>query len=195
MVKNLQKFPLKVLTNCEKRSIIMASGKKCYKMVCCGTTFLQKKGGKHSMLSGEYKHSLDAKNRVSVPADMREELGENFFILPSVRGKCLRMYSAKAWQEYIEPLKALPREVKEQLDWFFYHDSMTTTPDSLGRVRIKDGLLRYAQIDPEATETTRGVTIVGRGDYAEIWSADLYADFTRSVDMDMIRRIMRENNL
>jgi MraZ protein len=48
------------------------------------------KRGKETMLSGEYRHSLDAKNRLSIPSKLRDELGEDFMIVRSIRGKCLR---------------------------------------------------------------------------------------------------------
>ena len=147
------------------------------------------------MLSGEYRHSLDAKNRVSIPADMREELGENFVVVRNIRGQSLRIYSAEKWKEYVEPLKKLPREVSEQIYWFWYHDAMTTTPDTLGRVRIKGELLQYAGIDPEATDVQRNVYIVGCGDYGEIWADGLYEKHTQSMDMDEIRRILKESGL
>ena len=66
------------------------------------------------MLSGEYRHSVDAKNRVSVPAKLRDDLGAEFIILRSIRGTCLRFYSLPAWEEYVEPLKKLPRELSEK---------------------------------------------------------------------------------
>ena len=75
------------------------------------------------MLSGEFHHSIDAKNRVSVPAKLREELGAEFMVVRSLRGECLRFFSIPAWKEYIEPLKKLPRAVSEQTFWFLYHDA------------------------------------------------------------------------
>ena len=118
------------------------------------------------MLSGEYRHSLDAKNRVSVPAKLREELGEDFMIVRSVRGNCLRFYSASAWKEYIEPLKKLPRSVAEKTFWFLYRDAMETTPDSLGRVRIDKELLNYAGVSSDECTEPRNLFIVGCGDPA-----------------------------
>ncbi len=148
------------------------------------------------MLSGEYRHSLDAKNRVSVPAKLREELGEDFMIVRSVRGNCLRFYSASAWQEYIEPLKKLPRKVAEDTFWFLYRDAAQVTPDSLGRVLIPNGLLEFAGITPKAEEgANRTLMIVGCGDFGEIWSESLYHKHISEMDIDEIRRSLEESGL
>ncbi|MBE6594377.1 MAG: cell division/cell wall cluster transcriptional repressor MraZ [Ruminococcaceae bacterium] len=143
------------------------------------------------MLSGEYRHSLDAKNRVSVPAKLREELGENFMIVRSVRGTCLRFYSAEAWKEYVEPLKKLPRKVAEDTFWFLYRDAAQVTPDSLGRVLLPNGLLDFAKIG----EDERNVVIVGCGDFGEIWSEKLYDERVSSMDLDAIRAALEESGL
>ena len=148
------------------------------------------------MLSGEYSHSLDAKNRVSVPAKLRDELGEDFMIVRSVRGNCLRFYSATAWREYIEPLKKLPRKVAEDTFWFLYRDAAQVTPDSLGRVLIPNGLLEFAGIAPKAEEgSNRGLVIVGCGDFGEIWSEQNYDKRVSEIDVDAIRRALEESGL
>ncbi|MBP3396529.1 MAG: cell division/cell wall cluster transcriptional repressor MraZ [Clostridia bacterium] len=144
------------------------------------------------MLSGEYRHSLDAKNRVSIPAKLREELGENFMIVRSVRGTCLRFYSAEAWKEYIEPLKKLPRKVAEDTFWFLYRDAAQVTPDSLGRVLLPNGLLDFAKI---GGEDERNLVIVGCGDFGEIWSEKLYDERVSAMDLDAIRAALEESGL
>lgn len=146
------------------------------------------------MLSGEYRHSLDAKNRVSVPAKLREELGENFMIVRSVRGTCLRFYSAAAWKEYIEPLKRLPRKVAEDTFWFLYRDAVQVTPDNLGRVLLPVGLLDFAKISPKE-DGNRNLVIVGCGDFGEIWSEALYEQRVAGMDLDAIRRALEESGL
>ncbi len=148
------------------------------------------------MLSGEYRHSLDAKNRVSVPAKLRDELGEDFMIVRSVRGNCLRFYSATAWKEYIEPLKKLPRKVAEDTFWFLYRDAAQVTPDSLGRVLLPNGLLEFAGIATKAEEgSNRSIVIVGCGDFGEIWSEQNYDARVSSIDVDAIRRALEESGL
>lgn len=147
------------------------------------------------MLSGEYRHSLDAKNRVSVPAKLRDELGEDFMIVRSVRGNCLRFYSATAWKEYIEPLKKLPRKVAEDTFWFLYRDAAQVTPDSLGRVLIPTGLLEFAGLGQKAEEGNRGLVIVGCGDFGEIWSEENYDKRVSEIDVDAIRRALEESGL
>ena len=49
------------------------------------------------MFGGEYRHSKDSKNRVFMPAKLREELGESFVIAKDIREKCLKVYSLAGW--------------------------------------------------------------------------------------------------
>ena len=147
------------------------------------------------MLSGEYRHSLDAKNRVSVPAKLRDELGENFMIVRSIRGTCLRFYSAEAWKEYVEPLKRLPRKVAEDTFWFLYRDAVQVTPDSLGRVVLPVGLRDFAKISQKAEAGDRNLVIVGCGDFGEIWSEALYDQRVAGMDLEAIRQALEESGL
>ena len=146
------------------------------------------------MLSGEFHHSIDAKNRVSVPSKLREELGAEFMVVRSLRGECLRFFSIPAWKEYIEPLKKLPRAVSEKTFWFLYHDAAQVSPDSLGRVLLTKGLLDFAKIEADE-EGNRNVVIVGCGDFGEIWSEKLYNEHVAEMDIDAIRRSLEESGL
>lgn len=146
------------------------------------------------MLSGEFHHSIDAKNRVSVPAKLRDELGTEFMVVRSLRGECLRFFSLPAWKEYIEPLKKLPRNVSEKTFWFLYHDAAQVSPDSLGRVLLTKGLLDFAKIEPDA-DGNRNVVIVGCGDFGEIWSEELYNKHVAEMDIDAIRLALEESGL
>ena len=51
-------------------------------------------------LLGEYRHVIDTKNRLFIPAKFREELGESFYITRKIMEKCLAIYSeAEAWEK------------------------------------------------------------------------------------------------
>ena len=59
------------------------------------------------MFLGEYSHSIDAKNRLIVPAKYRDELGENFILTKGFDG-CLYIYPQKEWEIFEEKLNSLP---------------------------------------------------------------------------------------
>lgn len=43
-----------------------------------------------------YRHQLDAKNRMRIPAKLREELGENYTITKGTSG-CLFVFQSRSW--------------------------------------------------------------------------------------------------
>ncbi|MBQ4274316.1 MAG: division/cell wall cluster transcriptional repressor MraZ, partial [Clostridia bacterium] len=86
------------------------------------------------MFGGEYRHNKDSKNRVFMPAKLREELGETFVIAKDIREKCLKVYSLAGWEEYIAPLKEQNRKLSEKILRFLHASLAQVTPDSQGRV-------------------------------------------------------------
>ena len=81
------------------------------------------------MLLGEYHHSLDAKNRVSIPAKFRDELGERFIIVRNIRKSCLCVYSAEEWAKYVEKCKQMPVKVVEKAFEFYITTDPTVVPE------------------------------------------------------------------
>lgn len=113
---------------------------------------------------GEYRHSLDAKNRLFIPAKFRELLGENFAI-SRINEKCLLLFSEDEWIKYTDKLlNGIPADTKRIARKVF---SKTTyaTPDAQGRVIVPSKLCELAELQKNAV-------IVGAGNHAEIWSED-----------------------
>lgn len=135
------------------------------------------------MLTGEFRHSIDAKNRMFVPAKLREELGETFIIACDIREKCLKVYSLEGWDAYIAPIKALPREVSEPALRFLHRTAAQVSPDSQGRILLNTALVAHAQIEKNAV-------VVGCSDYAEIWSESNYQAQIESEDIEQLRRVL-----
>lgn len=131
------------------------------------------------MLGGEYQHNLDAKNRIFIPAKLREELGSTFVVAKSIREKCLKVYSLSGWEAYIAPIRAQQRKLSEKAMRFLHSSLAQVSPDSQGRIVLPPELLEYAEID-------RAVTVVGCGDYAEIWSEASYNKAKEDEDLDAI---------
>lgn len=119
------------------------------------------------MLTGEYRHNVDSKKRIFVPAKFREELGQTFMVARDMRGERLKIYSLPEWEEYIAPIKAQERKIAERALRYLHRNAVQVSPDSQGRMLIPESLLEYAKIKNEAV-------IVGCSSYAEIWSAELY---------------------
>ena len=129
------------------------------------------------MLGGEYRHSLDAKNRIFIPAKLRDELGETFVVAKDIRENCLKVYSLSGWEAYIAPLRAQKRSLSEKIMRFLHSSLSQTTPDSQGRIVLPAELVEYAAIE-------KNVVVVGCGDYAEIWAEGAYERQKSEVDRD-----------
>lgn len=123
------------------------------------------------MFTGEYRHSVDSKNRLFIPAKHREELGASFMIVRDIRSPRLKVYSMEGWEAYIAPIRAKDRRLAENVLRFLHKDAVVGEPDAQGRVTLNPELLKYAGIDPKSN---KDVVIVGCADFAEIWAADRY---------------------
>jgi MraZ protein len=129
---------------------------------------------------GQYRHSVDEKGRVSIPAAFRYLLmgqGGVFFLNRGFEG-CIMAYPEEKWARVAELVNAVPLD-DENTRWFkrqFFSGAKDVSTDQQGRVLLPQFLKDHANI---ATE----VMIVGVGDYAEIWDAptwDKFADEKKS---------------
>ena len=132
------------------------------------------------MFTGEYAHSVDAKNRIFVPARFREELGESFIVARDIRGERLKVFSLEGWQEYIAPIMSQERKLSEKAIRYLHRNALQVSPDAQGRILLTKDLLTYARIVKEAV-------IVGCSTYIEIWSAESYQSEIESEDAEEIR--------
>ena len=132
------------------------------------------------MFTGEYEHSVDSKNRIFVPAKFREELGESFMVVRSIRGQVLKVYSIEEWKAYIDPIMAQERKLSERALRYLHRNATQVTPDGQGRILLTPALLDFAEIRKEAV-------FVGCSNYCEIWSAENYRLEVEAEDGDEIR--------
>lgn len=128
------------------------------------------------MLTGEYKHSIDPKNRIFIPAKHREELGETFMIACNIREKCLNVYSLTGWGAYIAPIEQQNRQLAERALRFLHRTAVQVTPDKQGRVILPEALISYAEIEKD-------LLVIGCGTHDEIWSDKLYEQFVAQTDL------------
>ena len=77
------------------------------------------------MLTGEYRHSIDAKNRLFIPAKHRENLGPSFVIAKDIRTPILKVYSLEAWEAYTAPIKNMERKLAERFARFLFPGANT----------------------------------------------------------------------
>ena len=121
---------------------------------------------------GKYSAKMDDKNRLFVPAKLRGELGESFFVTLGVNcgHRCLTVYTAKDWQTLSDNYNALPISQKGAATSLIFMNATQCTPDKQFRFSLTQFLLDYAGIG-------RDVMIVGRAGQAEIWDAQEFQNF------------------
>ena len=123
---------------------------------------------------GKYPAKMDDKNRLFVPAKLRSELGEVFFVTLGVNcgRRCLTAYTAADWQTLNDNYNALRLSQRSDATSLIFMNAAECTPDKQFRFSLTQFLLDYAGIK-------RDVMIVGRAGQAEIWDAEEFERFER----------------
>ncbi len=123
---------------------------------------------------GKYSAKLDEKNRLFVPAKLRNELGEHFFVTLGVNcgHRCLTIYTAADWETLGQNFNSLPISQRSAASSLIFMNATECAPDKQFRFSLTQFLLDYGGI-------SRDVMIVGRAGQAEIWDAQEFAAFER----------------
>jgi MraZ protein len=122
------------------------------------------------MLLGAYDHTIDDKNRLTLPAKFRESFAEGAVVTRGLDG-CLRVYRGEDWARLVEsrlaPLDTLSKETR-RIQRFLFSGASESEPDKQGRVMIPAPLLKHAQLG-------RDVVVAGMRDHLEIWDRELWS--------------------
>ena len=137
-------------------------------------------------MTGEYRHSLDSKGRVFIPARLREEIGDVFYITLSM-DKCLNVYSDENWGLFTQRVNEMSFISQRKMRPLFAH-AVKCELDAQGRALIPQSLREYAGL-------VKNVTVVGCNNHAEIWDSEHWQE-TNSLETtaENIAAVMEELN-
>ena len=123
------------------------------------------------MFIGEYKHNLDAKGRIIIPAKFREQFGPSMIVTRGLDG-CLTVYSLDQWKQIIDQLKKLPTTKRESRMYMHMITSKAAecVVDNQGRILLPSGLIESASLKKECV-------VLGVVDHVEIWDQTLWQDY------------------
>ena len=127
-----------------------------------------------SALIGKYPAKLDEKNRLFVPAKLRAELGDDFYVTLGVNcgHSCLTIYTAQDFKTLSDNYNNLPISQRAAATSLIFMNATQCNPDKQFRFGLTQFLLDYAGI-------SREVMIVGRAGQAEIWDAESFKAFEK----------------
>jgi len=128
------------------------------------------------MFLGEYIHTFDAKNRISVPAKFRKDLGRTVVVTRGL-DHCLYIYSRKVWEKeaqvYAENINGIA--TRRGLARLFLAGSFEVEIDKGGRVLVPENLKAFASITDKAV-------IAGVADRVEIWEENAWKAYTVAIE-------------
>jgi MraZ protein len=129
------------------------------------------------MLSGEYEHTLDEKNRLTLPARFRGRLAAGLVLTRDV-DSCISIYTKDEFARTIEarlagldPFSSENRQMRR----YYYSGATEAAPDKQGRVMIPQALIQSAGLDRE-------VMVVGVLDHLEVWDRAAWREYMKRVE-------------
>ena len=121
------------------------------------------------MLLGEHAHTIDDKNRLTLPARFRHVFGAGIVVTRGMDG-CLFAYTRDDWERLVnDRLGSLDPLSKEgrRMQRFFFSAAAESDLDKQGRVSLPTALLEHAKLG-------RDVVVAGVHDHLEIWDRDAW---------------------
>jgi MraZ protein len=126
---------------------------------------------------GHYEYTLDAKNRLTIPAKFRAALS-NGVVLAKALDPCVSIWTPPGWEEFTDravssrdPYSGKARELQR----YFHAGSFDAQLDSAGRIMLPPLLIRHAGLEKE-------VVVVGNYNSIEVWNRETWRAYERELD-------------
>lgn len=128
------------------------------------------------MLIGEYTHTLDDKNRLSLPVKFRKEVGKSVVVAPGL-DECLSIFTEKEWKKISERLSdsSMLQSDNRSFSRFMFGQAVEVSIDSNGRILIPEHLKDRSKLGAK-------VVVIGVQNRIEIWNENAWVDYKQVVE-------------
>src|SRR3989338_374857 len=126
------------------------------------------------MLIGEYIHTIDEKNRMSLPVKFRKEIGKKMIITPGL-GQCLFIFTMKEWEKVSKRLSSTDADLsflkadQRSFNRYMFGRAAEVELDSIGRILIPEFLKDKIGLKNSAA-------IIGVKDRVEVWNEKAWSE-------------------
>lgn len=130
------------------------------------------------MLIGEYIHTLDEKNRMSLPVKFRKELGKKVIIAPGL-DNCLSIFTTKEWEKISSKLSdsSMIASDNRSFSRFMFGQAAEIDVDGNGRILIPENLKNRSGLSSK-------VVVIGIQNRVEIWNEKTWGDYKKVVEKE-----------
>lgn len=132
-------------------------------------------------------HKIDSKGRISIPANMRASLGQEFIVSRGVN-KCLALYPMEVWKEMINNiLQKVSQKKRRALELYYSANAEKMSLDGQGRLYLNEELRKQVDLLGETQ-----AEVFGNNNKIEIWNCDLFKKELESIEEVDIADILDE---
>ena len=130
------------------------------------------------MFIGEYRHTVDDKNRISLPAKFKKDLGKKVVVTRGLEN-CLFLFTHTAFKAISEETAKLGHMQMDSRGFnrFLFSGAMEVDVDSMGRILIPDYLKEFAGLKSS-------VTFAGVHNRIEIWEDKRWSQYKKRIEAE-----------
>jgi MraZ protein len=129
---------------------------------------------------GTFDHTLDVKNRLTIPAKFRAALSEGVVLSKAIE-RCVQVWTPAAFDAYVGSALQDVHPLSEQsrkLNRFFAANSLDTELDGAGRVMLPGFLLEHGGLEKE-------VVVTGAGECLEVWNRGAWSEYNAALSNEL----------
>lgn len=129
------------------------------------------------MFIGEYTHTADEKNRISLPAKFRRELGKKIIITRGL-DNCLFLYPHKTWLAISKETAEMGHMQRDtRYTRFLFSGASEIEIDGSGRILIPEFLREFAEL-------RNSVVFTGVHDRIEVWNDKRWTTYRKKLESE-----------
>ena len=129
--------------------------------------------GRIGFFTGEYRHNLTEKNRLSLPKRIRVEVDGDEIVLSKGTDHSIEGFDKAKWQEMVKTHLTLPftEEQGKEIRRRVFSSAILAEIDRQGRIVLPEQMLAHAGLKGKVGEP---VVVIGVGDHFELWEENTW---------------------